>query len=172
MTHIRENCTSQNKSSAHYCSVYSGWPVHVPGMWQWDCWGPPAVVWRLWWQLSHLLSDPSPPRRSQRRLEMPQVPGSGELQTLSFSPRELNPGREAHNWEQEYNHLPDIHKYSTTPSVFFILYFFYRNVENLRSLLALSRPAGATPSKLLETWLIPSSQIISTCQFMWVCIPC
>lgn len=43
-------------------------------------------------------------------------------------------------------------------------------MANLLSLLALSKPAGATPSKHLETWPIPLSLTISTCQFMWVCI--
>lgn len=43
-------------------------------------------------------------------------------------------------------------------------------MANLLSLLALSKPAGATPSKRLETWPIPLSLTISTCQFMWVCI--
>lgn len=43
-------------------------------------------------------------------------------------------------------------------------------MANLLSLLALSKPAGATPSKRLETWLIPLSLTISTCQFMWVCV--
>lgn len=45
-------------------------------------------------------------------------------------------------------------------------YFYYRNVVNLLLRLDLSKLAGATPSKLLETWLIPSSQITSICQFM------
>lgn len=44
--------------------------------------------------------------------------------------------------------------------------FFYRNVVNPLLLLDLSKPAGATPSKHLETWPIPSSRITSTCRFM------
>lgn len=35
-------------------------------------------MWRLWRQLPHLLPDPSSAWRPQRRLEVPQVSGSGE----------------------------------------------------------------------------------------------
>lgn len=86
------------------------------------------------------------------------------------TPRRLNPDREAHNWEQEYSFPSDIHKYSMEAGGLFLtsysIFFPHRNVANLLSLLALSRPAGTTPSKLLETWPTPSSLIISTCQFM------
>lgn len=97
------------------------------------------------------------------------MPGAGELQT--FPHLGAN-----HCQEPNGNNTLDV-TCSVIPSclgVFFVLfrfnyigfYFCYRNAVNLLLLLDLSKPAGATPSKPLETWPIPSSPITSTCQFM------
>lgn len=64
--------------SANCCCCCPGGSGCVSGVWQWGRWRPPVAVWRLWWQLPHLLFDPSSDRRSQRRLAVPQVSGSGE----------------------------------------------------------------------------------------------
>lgn len=52
----------------------------------------------------------------------------------------------------------------------FVFCLFCRNVANHLLHLALSKLAGATPSKLLETWLTPLSLTTSTCRFMWAYI--
>lgn len=100
---------------------------------------------------------------------MSQMPGAGELQTLHLL---------GANYCQEPNgnNIFDV-TYGAISSCFGFFgccfffnyigfYFYYRNVVNLLLRLDLSKLAGATPSKLLETWLIPSSQITSICQFM------
>lgn len=67
---------NQSHWNCSFCSP--GGSGCVSGVWQWGRRRPSVAVWRLWWQLPHLLPDPSSARRPQRRLEVPQVSGSGE----------------------------------------------------------------------------------------------
>jgi hypothetical protein len=65
-----ENRNSQNEVTIQTLLLSVGGPVCVPLMWKWQWRGPTPTVWRLWWQLPHLLPGSPSPWRSQGRLEV------------------------------------------------------------------------------------------------------
>lgn len=106
----------------------------------------------------------------------PKVTGDVPSALLRWATRPLNRWSwklpDKLNWGNVCNCLLYISEYNKSTYVLIVKLnvFGHRNMANLLLLLALSKPAGATPSKRLETWPIPLSLTTSTCQFMWVCI--
>lgn len=127
------------------CLALAGGSGCVSGLWQRRRGGPAVAVWRLWRQLPHLLPHPSSARRSQGRLEVPQVSRPGMFQEIKSHPHIAV-------WRVCLSHS--------------LFVFSLRNAANLTRRSALNRRTEIIPCGLLGKWPMRSNQITSTCLFM------